>query len=203
MGNQGSLGISVPVALDQALRLTGRVSYGGYTTKGSRTTNSGLASFAGVKGSVFAYGAGVDYARQRGPMSIEVSAEGIGMHETVDAFDETTASSGGADALDRMSVGRVSRNAYIGRLAGTLGYTVTPTVQLYAKGTYDHEFGKRMTDITARVSVEDTSFTVQNPGLARDRFNAGGGVKVNLSQRLQLNADASAGTSASYRFGEV
>lgn len=202
LGNQGSAGISVPVALDQALRIMGRVTYGGYTSKGTRGTNSGAASFAGVHSDVVAYGGGVEYLKQHGAVNVDTSAELIGMHETVDGFSEGGDSkTGSAAELDRMTVGRIRRNALIGRLAATVGYAVTPKVQLYAKGTLDHEFGNRMTDINARLSTEQTGFTVENTGLARDRFSGGGGVRVDLTQRLQINAEAGAGTSASYRFG--
>jgi outer membrane autotransporter protein len=82
-----------------------------------------------------------------------------------------------------------------------VGYIVSPVVEVYAKGTYDHEFGKRLTDIAANVSLESTDFTVANTGLSRDRFSAGGGVKVNATRLMQFNLDASAGVDASYRFG--
>jgi hypothetical protein len=40
MGDQVGLGISAPVALGQALRVTGRFIYGGYTSKGVRATTA-------------------------------------------------------------------------------------------------------------------------------------------------------------------
>jgi hypothetical protein len=201
MGDQVGLGISAPVALGQALRVTGRFIYGGYTSKGVRATNSGSASFGGVHSNVFAYGAGLEYLKQAGKLRIDNTAEFIGMHERMNGFSEYGAGSAAADGLDLMSVKRMTHDAYIGRLGSTVGYIVSPVVEVYAKGTYDHEFGKRLTDIAANVSLESTDFTVANTGLSRDRFSAGGGVKVNATRMLQFNLDASAGVDASYRFG--
>lgn len=201
LGNSAGLGVSAPVAFDQALRLTGRVIYGDYTSKGSRGTNSGSASFSGVKSTIFTYGAGLEYLKQSGRIRVDTTAEFLGMHERMNGFGEYAATSAGADTLDLMSVNRMTHDAYVGRLGATVGYTVSPVVELYANGTYDHEFGKRLTDITARVSVEDTSFTVANTGLSRDRFTAGGGVKLNAARNLQFNLNAGAGVDASYRFG--
>ncbi|HZV09199.1 MAG TPA: autotransporter outer membrane beta-barrel domain-containing protein, partial [Novosphingobium sp.] len=195
-GNQVGLGISAPVALGQALRVTGRLAYGDYNSHGTRSTNSGTADFAGVKSNIFVYGAGLEYLKQAGQIRVDTTAEFLGMHERMSGFTEY----GAADTLDQMSVERSTHEAYLARLGATVGYTVSPLVEVYAKGTYDHEFGHQMTDITAHVAVEDTAFTVANTGLARDRVSAGGGVKFNLTSRLQLNLDASAGTNASYRY---
>ena len=199
MGDQVGLGISVPLAFDQALRLTGRFVYGGYTSNGARSTNSGLASFSGVKSRIYTYGSGFEYLKQAGHVRVDATAEVLGMHARMDGFGEYAGGSASADTLDLMSVRQMTRDAYVGRLAATVGYTVSPVVEIHANGTYDHEFGNPLTDITARVSVEDTSFTVTNPGLSRDRFTAGGGVKLNASDRLQFNLDGGAGVDASYR----
>jgi hypothetical protein len=196
-GNQVNFGISAPIALGQALRVTGRLLYGDFKTHGTRSTNSGQARFDGVKSDVFGYGGGLEYLKQAGPVRVDTTAEFIGLHEKLHGFSEA----GSADTLDQMTIDGMTHNAYIGRVSGTLGYNVSPMIQLYANGTFDHEFGSRLTDITARVSLEDTDFTVANTGLSQNRFSAGGGVKVNLSQRLQLNAGASAGTSGMYHFG--
>ncbi|AJP71303.1 hypothetical protein TS85_05130 [Sphingomonas hengshuiensis] len=200
-GDQVGLGVSAPVAFDQALRLTGRVIYGGYTSKGTRGTNSGAASFSGVKSNIFTYGAGVEYRKQSGPLRWNTSVELLGMHERMSGFAEYGAGGGRAEMLDLMTVERMTQDAYVGRLATTVGYTLSPVVEIYAAGTYDHEFGRQLTDITARVSVEDTSFTVANTGLSRDRFSVGGGMKLSVSQQVQVNLNAGAGANASYRFG--
>jgi len=201
LGDQVGLGVSAPVAFGQALRVTGRVLYGAYTSDGTRLTNSGTASFDGVKSNIFTYGAGLEYLRQSGPVRVDTTAEFLGMHERLSGFSEFDGGNTGADTLDLMSVDRMTHDAYVGRLATTVGYTLSPVVQVYANGTFEHEFGHQLTDITAHVSVEDTSFTVANTGLSRDRFSAGGGVKLNATRTLQFNLDAGAGIDASYHFG--
>jgi hypothetical protein len=201
LGDQVGLGVSVPVAFGQALRVTGRVLYGAYTSDGTRLTNSGTASFDGVKSNIFTYGGGLEYLRQSGPVRVDTTAEFLGMHERLSGFSEYDGGKTGADTLDLMSVDRMTHDAYVGRLAATVGYTVSPVVQVYANGTFEHEFGHQLTGITAHVSVEDTSFTVANTGLSRDRFSAGGGVKLNATRTLQFNLDAGAGVDASYHFG--
>ena len=60
--------------------------------------------------------------------------------------------------------------------------------------------GQVMTPISGNVAVESTSFSVNNPGLGRSRASAGAGFKFDLSKSVQFNAEARAGTDATYTF---
>ncbi|WP_404711769.1 autotransporter-associated beta strand repeat-containing protein [Sphingomonas sp. MMS24-J13] len=197
-GNQFGAGVSVPVTADQALRLVARGVYGDFTAHGSRGVIGGTANFGDVRSHVYTYGGGFEYARQSNRIWIDASAEILGVHQTLGSFTETASTPGG---LDLFGVRRTTENRTVAKLDGKLGYALTPMVTAYVKAGYLHEFGGANTAIVADGAIDPITVTVDNPGLAKDRANAGLGLQVNLSQKLQLNADATGGTQGSYRIG--
>jgi hypothetical protein len=200
LGDQFIAGASVPVALGQKLRVIGRLTYGDYSSHGTRATNSGTADFGGVKSQTLAYGLGLAY-HQAGSTQLDLSGEVIGVDEVLHNFTETTGAVAGAGALDLMNLHETNHTAWVGRLDAKLGTELTKNAVGYVDVTYEHELGRQMTPITGNVAVENVNYTVNNPGLARDRVVAGLGAKLNVTPTLQFNLDAKGGTNAAYTFG--
>ena len=200
VGNQFMAGASAPVAFSQKLRVMAQLLYGDYTSHGTRVTNGGNAAFGGVKSHSFAYDLGVAY-HQAGATQLDVSAEMIGMSETMHGFTETAAATGSAGVLDRMSVAATDRHPLIARLKGKMGTKLARSVTGFVDMTYDHQMSGQLTPITGNVAVETTTFTVKSPGLARDRVSGGAGLKVDLSSAVQFNVEAKGGSDAAYNFG--
>ncbi len=198
-GNQVIAGVSVPFAMAQKMRVFGQFTYGAYQTKGSRMTNTGNADFAGVQSHTFAYDFGMAY-HQGGTTQVDVSAEAIGMSETLRGFTEMAAVANSAGVLDMMSIDQTDHTAWVARLKAKVGTQLAPNLLGFVKVVYDHEMGQVMTPISGNVAVESTSFSVNNPGLGRSRASAGAGFKFDLSKSVQFNAEARAGTDATYTF---
>ncbi|MFK3890575.1 autotransporter-associated beta strand repeat-containing protein [Sphingomonas sp. NPDC079357] len=195
-GNQIALGVSAPLTGDQALRLIGRVAYGDYTSSGTRGVIGGSARFRSVNANSFVYGGGFGYYQQFGATVLSGTAEVLGINQRVDGFAET-----GEAGLDLFRIQRQRRDGGIGRLNAQVGYSVTPNALTYLKVGYVHEFKDGLTPITADGAIDPINVTMTNPGLARDRVNAGVGVQFDVGQGVRIGVDASAGNYESYRIG--
>jgi hypothetical protein len=195
-GNQLGLGMSAPLTGDQALRLIGRVAYGDFSSGGTRTLIGGTARFRAVDGNSFVYGGGFGYYKQFGRTSLNGTAEVLGVNQTVESFTEA-----GDAGLDLFKVERQRRDSGLGRLNAQLGYAVTPNALTFVKVGYVHEFDDGVTPITVDGAIDPIHVTMTNPGLARDRLNAGIGAQVDVGQGVRLGLDASAGNYESYRVG--
>jgi hypothetical protein len=200
LGNQVIGGASVPVAMGEKLRVIGHLAYGDYTSHGTRATNSGTAAFNGVDGHTMAYGFGLAY-HQVGKTQIDIAAEAIGMDQVLHGFGETATATGSANPVDLMKVSDTRHNAWVGKLDAKLGTNLAQNVVGYVAMSYEHEMGARMTTINARLAVDSTTWSVNNPGLSRDRVMGGIGFKLNLSSAIQLNLDAKGGTDTAYNVG--
>ena len=199
LGSQAIAGLSVPLGMGQKLRATAQIVYGDFTSHGTRGTDGGNAVFNGVKSQTTAYGFGLAY-HQAGVTHFDIAAQVIGMDQKLNGFAETAAATGGASALDLMQVGETHHQAWVGQMTAKLGTSLTKGLTGYVDVTYDHEMGRQLTSINGNVAVESVSFTVNNPGLSRDRALAGAGVKLDVTPTLQLNLDAKGGTDAAYNF---
>ncbi len=199
-GNQVIGGVSLPVAFGQKLRAIGRVTYGDYTSHGTRATNSGAASFAGVQSQTTAYGFGFAW-HQGGKTQLDLSAEAIGMDQVLHGFTETGGAIGSAGTLDLLHIGDTHHTAWIGKFDAKLGTELAKDLVGYATVSYQHELGRELTPITGNVNVEAITFTVNNPGLARDRVMGGIGARYSLTPSVQLTVDAKGGSNSSYNFG--
>jgi outer membrane autotransporter protein len=118
------------------------------------------------------------------------------MHATT----ETAPASAAADELDLMALDRSHHQAWVGRLAARLGLPLSGDVSGYFGANYDHELGEALSTINGRVAVESVTWSVKNPGLARDRAMIGAGLSYDLARNVQFNVDAKGGTSASYSY---
>ncbi|WP_159756898.1 autotransporter-associated beta strand repeat-containing protein [Sphingomonas sp. 8AM] len=195
-GNQIALGVSAPLTGDQALRLIGRVAYGDYTSSGTRGVIGGSARFRSVDANSFVYGGGFGYYQHFGRTVLSGTAEVLGINQRVDGFTET-----GDAGLDLFRIQRQRRDSGIGRLNAQLGYSVTPNALTFVKVGYVHEFKDGLTPITAEGAIDPITVTMTNPGLARDRVNAGVGAQFDVGQGVRIGLDASAGNYESYRIG--
>jgi hypothetical protein len=199
LGSQAIAGLSVPLGMGQKLRATAQIVYGDFTSHGMRGTNGGEAVFNGVKSTTTAYGFGLAY-HQAGVTHFDIAAQVIGMDQKLNGFAETAATTNGASALDLMQVGETHHQAWVGQMTAKLGTNLTKGLTGYVDVTYDHELGRQLTSINGNVAVESVSFTVNNPGLSRDRALAGAGIKLDVTPTLQFNLDAKGGTDAAYNF---
>lgn len=181
---------------DQALRLIGRIACGDYTSGGTRTVIDGTARFHAVDGNSLVHGGGFGYYKQFGRTSLNGSAEVLGVNQTVERFAET-----GEAGLDLFRIHRQRRDGGIGRLNGQLGYAVTPNALTFVKVGYVHEFKDGLAGIVADGALDPINVTMTNPGLARDRVNAGVGAQFDLDAGVRIGLDASAGNYESYRIG--
>jgi autotransporter-associated beta strand protein len=195
-GDQFGLSISAPLTGDQALRLIGRVAYGSYGMEGTRNVIGGSARFGSVDGDTLVYGGGLGYRQQFGQAWLNGAVEVLGINQKVDAFEET-----GEANLDLFRIGKQQRDSGFGRLKAQLGYAVTPSALAFVKVGYVHEFKDGLTSITADGMIDPISVTMTNPGLARDRVEAGVGAQFDLGQRIRVGVDASAGNYESYHVG--
>lgn len=195
-GDRFGLDVSAPLTGNQALRLTGRVAYGTYQADGTRNVIGGVARFGGVDANSFVYGGGLGYYQAFGRTVVSGSAEVLGINQTVDAFAES-----GEAGLDLFNIRRQRRDGAISRLNAQLGYSVTSNALTFVKVGYVHEFKDGLTPITADGAIDPISVTMTNPGLARDRVNAGLGAQVDLGRDLRIAVDASAGNYENYRIG--
>ncbi len=195
-GEQIGLGVSAPLTGDQALRLIGRVAYGTYKAGGTRNVIGGTARFNSVDGTSFVYGGGFGYYKQLNRTVLSGSAEVLGVSQTVDAFSER-----GEAGLDLFNIRRQRRDGAVSRVNAQVGYTVAPNALTFLKVGYVHEFKDGLTPITADGAIDPISVTMTNPGLARERVNAGVGVQVDVAENVRIAADASVGNYENYRIG--
>ena len=200
LGNQVFAGASAPLALGERLRVMALVSYSDFSAHGTRSTNSGTADFAGVKGKTTAYGFGLAY-HQPGATRIDVSAQAIGMSESLNGFTEYGAASNAAGTLDLMHVGETHHQAWVAQLDARVTRDITRHLEGYVAAHYDGELGAKDTPITGNVAVESVNYTVINPGLARNRASGEAGVQLHITPSLDLDAHAKGGTDAAYNFG--
>ncbi|NMN03174.1 MULTISPECIES: autotransporter-associated beta strand repeat-containing protein [unclassified Novosphingobium] len=192
-GDQYSFGVSVPVTHDGALRLTARAAFADYTFKGTRVTNAGTASFGDVHGSSSLYGGGLEYRRVTGKLSLDLTGEVLAMVNKVDGFAES-----GAPTLDSLAVA-AQRDAFTALSGGIkLGYRLAPRVQGFANVSAVQDLDSGLPAVQARVAVEDTLFTVHNPGFARTRAKLGLGGQIDLSDAISWTFEGNVGTASSY-----
>lgn len=192
-GDQFSFGASIPVTKDGALRMTGRFGYGTYGFEGTRVTNAGTAAFGTVDGTSAVYGAGVEFLRNTGKFSIDLSTEVLRVLNKVDGFGET-----GVGALETLNVH--SQREQFELLAGKLklGYAFQPGVQGFVNLAVDHDLDELPHTVGANVSVESVNLSVTTPGFARTRFDAGLGLGVDISDAIRWTVEGSVGNASRY-----
>ena len=192
-GDQFTAGASVPVALDGALRLAARFAYGDYAFKGTRVTNDGSASFAGVDGSSTVFGGGFEYLRTSKRLSIGFSAELLSVLNKVGGFTET-----GVGALETLSVHAQRERFEMLGADLTLGYQFKPSIQGYLKVSVDQELSDRMHAVSANVRVETANMTVANPGYVHTRADATLGARFDLTDAIRWTIEGQAGNASRY-----
>lgn len=192
-GSQFSAGFSAPIALDGALRVQARYSYGDYRSKGSRMTNGGQADFNGVDGSATVYGGGFEYMKSGKAWSVDATLEVLGVRTSVDGFTET-----GSAALENLSVaGQRDRFAMLATDV-EVGYQLSKSAQGYLTLALDQDLEKGVHAVTANVALESVAFSVVNPGLNATRAKIGLGTRVNLGSNILWNVEGNVGNSSSY-----
>ena len=192
-GNQYSVGASLPVALDGALRLAARYTHGDYAFKGTRVTNAGTASFGSVDGSSTMFGGGFEYMKTANRLSVDVSAELLSVLNKVDGFDETA-----IGALERLAV-HAQRDRFEMVTADVkLGYAFQPGLKGYLGLSIDQDLQDRLNVVSANVSVESVNMTIANPGFTSTRASATLGAAVNVTDAIRWTVEGNAGNGARY-----
>ncbi|MFT3977960.1 MAG: autotransporter-associated beta strand repeat-containing protein, partial [Sphingomonas bacterium] len=192
-GDLFSLGASAPFALNGALRVMARASYGDYHFSGTRVTNGGNATFGGVKGHSAVLGGGLEYFRTSNKASIDVSAEVLQVLGRVNGFTET-----GATPFDALTIGRQRDDVAVLRARLTGGYALRPNWQGFVRLGVDQELSDSMLNVTANVVSEDVDFTVRNPGVTHTRARFGLGSRVDLNSRMAWTVEGDVGNASSY-----
>ncbi len=192
-------GASVPVALDQQIRINALFGFGESTSHGGRTTNTGVAGFNNVGGNDLIYGLGLAYHRP-GDIRIDLSGQVLAIHESLDSFAERTNSTG-VNALDLMTVGGGSTTPVVGELHARLSKQLFHAFDAYLGLSYDHEMGPQYARINGGVTLDSAPFSVESAGLSRDRVAAETGFSYMVIPNLELNATAQGGTDSTYRIG--
>lgn len=195
-GDQVNLGASAPVGMAGALRLAARFGYGSYRFDGTRVTNAGVASFGKLdqlSGSSTVFGAGFEYFKTSNKLSVDFSAEVLSVLNKVDGFAEAE-----VGRLEALSVRNQRDQFEMAAAKLNLGYQFTPTVQGFLNLSVDHDLQDRMKEVTANVVVEAVNMTVASPGIARTRFDAGMGARVNLSDSIRWTVEGQLGNASRY-----
>lgn len=203
VGDQASVGLSTPIAMNGALRIQSRLSYGDYTIDGKRGTNDGVASFSNVGGTSVLYGGGFEYFQTGKKLSVAATVELLAGRTKVDNFRET-----GASSLENLNIGH-QWNQFAMLVSNLeLGYQLTPSAQLLLTLGLDQDLKDNAEAITAHVANETTSFTVKNHGITSTRAKVGVGTRISLSDNMVWTSEANIGnastssykTSVSIRF---
>lgn len=192
-GDQFSLGMSSPIAMEGGLRIQSRFTYGDYDFTGTRVTNAGLAKLNDLSGDTLVYGGGFEYLKAWDKVSLNANIELLGVRTSVDAFTETEAA-----ALENLSVSAQREHFTMLATSIKVGYKFTPRAQAFVTLSTDHEMGTNAHIVTAKVAVEDVAFTVANPGVSKTRFKAGLGTQVQLTDAITWGTEANIGNTSSY-----
>ena len=198
-GDTVSLGVSVPVTGDQALRLTGRFLYGKYNAAGTRQTLNGAARFGSVKGDVTVYGGGLEYYRESGAFEFVGTAEYLRIKQETGAFSEA-GSINQANPLDLFALDAMTQEMATAKIAARIGYRLSPSVTLYSRVSYDHDFMNDPAVIVAHNIIDPLNLTLATPGFVEDRVEGRLGLRYAVTPSLQLNLDGGIGNGNGYRF---
>ena len=198
-GDTVSLGVSVPVTGDQALRLTGRFLYGKYNATGTRQTLNGSARFGSVKGDVTVYGGGLEYYRESGEFEFVGTAEYLRIKQETGAFSEAS-SINPANPLDLFAIDAMTQEMATAKIAARIGYRLSPAVTLYSRVSYDHDFMNDPAVIVAQNIIDPLNLTLATPGFVEDRVEGRLGLRYAVTPSLQLNLDGGIGNGNGYRF---
>ncbi|MCJ2184482.1 autotransporter-associated beta strand repeat-containing protein [Novosphingobium sp. 1949] len=193
-GDELSVGVSAPFAAKGALRASGRVAYGKFSSDGTRTMNHGTATFNNVSSDVWSAMGGLEYLQHFKRWKLTVNADMAYLDARMDGFTE----SGSGDTYDLMHVHTTRQDYWVGTLTGRLDYALDATSSVYGKVKYTHEFGDEFTQLTANIASESLDFTVSNPGLSQDRVMGGVGIQGAVAKRFTVNAEALKGTDKSF-----
>lgn len=190
-GDQFTLGASVPVGFDNALRITGRVAHGDYEFDGQRVTNDGAAAFGVVGGSSTLFGGGFEYRHVSKKLSLDLTTELVGVRNKVAGFTETE-----VNALDSLAVH--ARKDRFTMVSGDvrLGYELQPGLRGFMGMKVDHDFDSVDQSITANVSVETVNMTVINPGFAPTRVRANLGAMIDITDGVRWTIEGRAGNNS-------
>lgn len=192
-GDQFSVGLSSPIAMDGGLRVQSRFTYGDYDLNGTRVTNAGLASLKNLSGDTLVYGGGFEYLKSWDKVSLNANLELLGVRTSVDGFTETNAA-----ALENLTVSAQREHFTMLATSIKVGYKFTPHAQGFLTLSTDHEMGTEDHLVTAKVAVEDVAFTVANPGVSKTRFKVGVGTQVQISDAVTWGTEANVGNASSY-----
>lgn len=195
-GDQLHLGASAPVGADGALRLAARFGYGAYRFDGTRVTNAGVASFGKLhqlNGSSTVFGAGFEYLKTSDKLSVDFAAELLSVLNKIDGFVEAE-----VGKLETLAVHRQRDKFEMAGAKINLGYQFTPAVKGFLNLSVDHDLQDRMKEVSANVVVEAANMTVVSPGISRTRFDAGMGVRVNISDSVRWTIEGQLGNASRY-----
>ena len=192
-GDTLGLGVSMPFALGDDLRATARLMYGSYQMNGVRSTNAGTAAFSSVGASTSTYGLGLEYLHDYGGLKVDATSEILALQQDVSGFREN-----GVSVLDAMRVNEQSSFNYYFKGDVRMGSMLNEQTLGYVKAGVIQRMDSNMHNLTANVVSENTSFTVQNPGLATTQYSLGLGAQMQLQKDTTFTVDAIGGSDGSY-----
>ena len=192
-GDTLGLGVSMPFALGDDLRATARLMYGSYQMNGVRSTNAGTAAFSSVGASTSTYGLGLEYLHDYSGLKVDATSEILALQQDVSGFREN-----GVSVLDAMRVNEQSSFNYYFKGDVRMGSMLNEQTLGYVKAGVIQRMDSNMHNLTANVVSENTSFTVQNPGLATTQYSLGLGAQMQLQKDTTFTVDAIGGSDGSY-----
>jgi hypothetical protein len=159
--------------------VTGRASLANHSNDLTRQTNDGIASANDVNSNAWLLGVGLAYRGTLGRYRTHLAVETAAYSVVVDPFLEKN----GQSVLDALSVQRQDDSGTSLILNAAMGGALTDKLD-FNVGMRVVQLTNTAQAVTARVGVEDTNFTVQNPGLGRTQTS----VNAELSYKLKDNA---------------
>jgi hypothetical protein len=184
----------------EGLQLTGRVAFANHNNNLTRQTNDGIARVDGVNSNSWLVGAGLAYRTTVGSYRIHTAVEAASYKVSVDSFLEKNTQS----VLDALRVQRQKDRGTAFILKAALGGALTDNVDFDAGVRVIH-LPNSAQSVTAKVDVENTNFTVQNPGLGRTQTSVNAGLtykattKDLMSVSLRSNGTQGVGVDLVYR----
>jgi len=174
------------------LLLNTSISYGNYTTHGTRNTFSGVSTIPSFHSDDYLADVNLQYVAIQQPKYSVVPEIGLAYSRaTVDGVNETN----NADPLEALQIN--SRTTPSLRLDGSVNTIYHITNQFSVNGSFgvSHDFDTTSRDVSASVVGDPDSFSVQAPGMGDTDYDLGVGLQYDVTKQLSLHANYEAGFS--------
>ncbi len=186
----GGFAVFDPLA-SHRLTVTGSMTYGDFSTKGTRKTFAGSSTIPKVGSSEYLGTVAVKYvALQREKYSLTPELAVSYGDSSVKAFTETN-----ANTMEQLHVGKMNYSSVILDGAVNGAYALTAKLEATARLGVSHNFLKTSRDVNANVVGESTAFTVNAPGMGDTEYHTGIGLNYNVVKGLSLHVFYQAGFS--------